>query len=143
MPSLPEICPSKIDLVSAVEVANGSHAAGQTEFAHLLQADVARRLRDLDGPAIVTPPSLRLAGVRAGCGAVLLLATAVGAVPLLGPAVDAGRLAFFPGTIQVDVLPGNVRIPIGAPIRLKSVVRGRRGPLSGITPGPTITAGTD
>ena len=66
----------------------------------LLQADVARRLRDLDTAAIVTPPSLRLAGVRAGCGAVLLLATAVGAVPLLGPSVDAGRLAYFPGRFE-------------------------------------------
>jgi hypothetical protein len=130
-------------LVSAVDVTGTPGTPGETEFSRLILIDAARRLRDLDPAAILSPQSLRRAGVRAGVGAALLLATFIAAVPLLGPGADAARLAFFPASVQVDVLPGNVRIPTGAPLRLKSVVRGQRGPLSDITAVLTMTAGAD
>jgi hypothetical protein len=130
-------------LVTAVDVGNDAAAVGRSGFARLLESDAAGRLRDLDPSAIVSPPSLRGAGVRAGIAAALLLAAIVSAIPLLRPALHAARVAFFPHSIQVDVLPGNVRVQIGAPLRLRSVVRGQRGPLSDITPVLTMTRGTD
>ncbi len=130
-------------LVSAVDAAPEAGSSTPNGFSNLVVIHAARRLRDTDPAAIVTPQSLRRGGLWTGIGGALLLGTLIAAVPLLGPAADTARLALFPRTIHVDVLPGNVRIPIGAPVRLRSVVRGRRGPLTDVTPVLTITAGAE
>ena len=56
-------------------------------------------------------------------------------------AIDAARVQWFPGSVQVHVAPGSIRVAIGTPVRIRaSVLRGGRH-LTQLAPTLTVLAG--
>ena len=53
-------------------------------------------------------------------------------------AFETAWVALFPDSIQVEVLPGDVRVVAGQPFRIRAVVRGVRGPLTRVSPTMTV-----
>ena len=110
-------------------------------FLPLIVGDALRRLRAIDPAEIVTPQSIRTAGDQAAAGAVVLAIALAASAPSLGRAIETARLKFFPGSVRVEVTPGNVRVPMGTPLRIRTALRGTSGALKRFTPALTVTAG--
>jgi hypothetical protein len=128
------------ELVSAVEIAESGESASGT-FGRLILDRAARRLRTVGPDAIVPPPAFRSAAWAAAGGAACFLLALVATAPAIERATDAARVQFFPGTVHVEVLPGDARIAAGATLRVRAVVRGNGGPLERIAPVITMVSG--
>jgi hypothetical protein len=126
-------------LVSALDVADSS-AAQQTRFGDLLLERASRQLSAAGPSEIISPKSLRTGAWMAAVGAAFLLSALTMSAPALIRAGDVARVTFFPGAIHVDVLPGNVRLAAGTPLRVRSVIRGGERALSQVSPVLTIVA---
>lgn len=129
-------------VVSAVDVAESS-ATQPGAFGDLVLAEACCRLVTVEPAGIVTARSMRAAVLAAAAGGAFLALTLAASAPALRRATDAVRVTFFPGTIHVDVLPGNVRVAAGAPLRVRTTVRGRRELLREVAPVLTLTSGVD
>ncbi len=122
-------------LVSAVAALEGAAASA---FRTPLMERAVSRLRDLDIAEIVPRSELRKTGLAAaGAGGALLIALAF-AVPGAERAFETARLRFFPGTIQVQVFPGDARVQQGSSLRIQASVRSLRGSLSRLAPNLTL-----
>jgi hypothetical protein len=130
-------------LVSAVDVIESPSVHEREMFVPLILADAIRRLRAVDPARIVDPPAIRRAALEAGAGVVLLLCAAALSAPSLSRAVEAARVRFFPGSIALDVQPGDARIAAGAPFRVRAVLHGRAGDLTHVTPSLEVGIGAD
>ena len=126
-------------LVSALDVAD-SRDAQHSRFSDLLLDQASRQL-SAAGPAEIVPAqSLRASAGTAAAGAAFLLAALTASAPALIRAGDVARVTFFPGAIHVDVLPGNVRLAAGTPLRVRTVVRGGEKSLSQVAPVLTMAS---
>ena len=101
-------------LVSAIDAAERPAEDGSAAFLPLMLADAVTRLRAIRPAEILTHTELRRATLRAASGVVLLLMALVASAPFFERAAATARLRFFPGSISVEVLPGNVRVPAGS-----------------------------
>ena len=63
--------------------------------------------------------------------------------PMLARATEAVWITVFPQSIQVEVLPGDVRVPAGQPLTIRASVRAGRKLLTRFTPRLTVEAGPD
>jgi hypothetical protein len=130
-------------IVSAVDVIAGARGATLDAFRPLIVGAALRRLRAIDSDRVVPGEAMRRAAVEAAAGSALLIGALVVAVPPLGRAVEAARVAMFPATVHVDVLPGNVRVAAGEPLRIRAVVRSEAGALTQFTPSLVVAAGAE
>lgn len=117
-----ERCPELADsVVSAVEV---DASSTPTEFADLVLDESVRRLRAFDVRRVVPSAVLRRAGAWGGFAVVgVIVVVAWGFEPL----AQITRTAWFhalPGTMTIDVDPGDVRIMAGQPVRVRARLRG-------------------
>ena len=60
--------------------------------------------------------------------------------PALSRAIETARLQLLPGSIVIDVVPGDARVAAGTSFRIKALVRDGRGVLAHATPALTVTA---
>ncbi len=121
-------------LVSAVDVVEGTGMP--SEFGGLIVAEAVRRLRGCDLASLIPGAVLRRAGIEAAAGGTLLAVVLAVAPPAVSRTIDAARLRFFPGSIHVDVQPGDARVPAGTAFRIRATVRHGHGALTRATPCP-------
>jgi len=126
-------------LVSALDVAD-SGGAQQSRFGVLLLDHASRQLSAAGPSEIISPQSLRAGAWTAAAGAAFFLAALTASAPALIRAGDVARVTFFPGAIHVEVLPGNVRLAAGTPLRVRTVVRGGERSLSQVRPVLTMAS---
>jgi hypothetical protein len=129
-------------LVSALDVAD-SNGSQQSRFGDLLLDQASRQLSAAEPTAIISTESLRAGAWAAAAGAAFLLAALTANAPALIRASDVARVTFFPGAIHVEVLPGNVRLAAGTPLRVRTVVRGGEKSLSQVSPVLTMVSRGD
>ena len=126
-------------LVSAVQVAEVRELHGDA-FAGIVVSRAARRLRAIPPEDIVTDVALRRSAFHAAAGIACLAAAIVVAMAPIGRAADATWLALFPGTIVIDVQPGDTRVVAGQPLRIRAALNGKGGTLRGVTPSVVVSA---
>ena len=126
-----EHCPELEDRVaSATEVAAGD---ARGVFHDLVLADAASKARDVDVGRVVTRREIRTAvGRGAVAAAALLIALFLGIEPA-SRAVHAAWLYAFPHLVEIEVVPGDVRLIAGQPLRIRARLRGAVG-----APGRTL-----
>ena len=126
-------------LVSAVAVADAPerHVSG---FTPALISTAVRGLRRLEPRAIVPPATLRRAAARALAGAGLAAGALLAARPLLMQVGAAVWIAVFPGSVEIVVLTGNVRVPAGQPIRIEARLDGPAASILHSTPSVVVAA---
>lgn len=127
------------ELVSAAAASEAT--AGASAFAALIVDAAAGKLQDLDPRRIVAARDLRRAAFEAAAGVALLTVSIFAARPAIGRAVDAAWLTLLPGTLRVDVVPGDVRVAAGKPLTVTAVVRARGRTLTGVTPNLVLSDG--
>ncbi len=126
-------------LVSAVDVVD--EASVPSEFGGLIVAEAVRRLRTCELASLIPGAILRRAAIEAAAGGVLLAVVLAAAPQAVLRTIEAARLRFFPGSIQVNVQPGDARVRAGTAFRVRATVRDRHGLLTRATPALTVTAG--
>jgi hypothetical protein len=125
-------------IVSAVDVAGRPDA---TPFAAIVVERAAARLAALDPAQVVGADVVRSGVGRAAAAAVALgLALAI-AAPSIERAAAEARVRLLPSTFTIRVLPGNVRVPAGAPITIAARLETRGGPLGGLAPELQLESG--
>ena len=133
--------PGGVAFEDALVTAVDSPAVDDPAFGALLVSTALDRLRGLAPADIVPPRALRRGAIEAGAGLFALsVVLAFGMAPL-GRAAETARLLFFPRSIQVEVLPGDVRLVAGEPVRIRAVVRAGERILTRLEPSLTVTAG--
>ena len=126
-------------LVSAVEEAS---LTAPRDFRDLVVEAAVRRLQGIDAADIITNRALSRAGAVAAAG-MAVLAVSIGlAWPMLAKATEAAWITVFPQSIQVEVLPGDARLPAGQPLTIRASVRAGGDFLTRFTPRLTVEAGT-
>ncbi|HEX6972750.1 MAG TPA: hypothetical protein VF147_00030, partial [Vicinamibacterales bacterium] len=126
-------------LVSAVDVVEGPHAEA-SGFSGLIVTGAVRRLREVAPETVIAPEVVRRSAFEAAGGVTLVLVAALLSGPALAQTIATARIQFFPGSITVDVQPGNTRVRAGAPLRIHATLRNSRGHAIAATPKLTVTA---
>jgi hypothetical protein len=135
-PPLDDALVSAVDLIEQPD----NDAAG---FAPMIVANAVKRLRQIDPSHVIPARAVRRAIAQAAGGlALLALGLSLGAPPL-SRAVDTARVRLFPGSILVEVLPGDARVPAGSPLRIRAVIRVGSGAVSRFPPSLTVSAGEE
>ena len=115
-----DVVPFDDVVVSAVEALSRLEPE---PFRGLVVESAVRRLEAIGAGGIVTTRALRRAGAEALAGvAALAVATAL-AWPMLARASETAWIAVFPESLQVEVLPGDTRVPTGQPLTIRASVR--------------------
>ena len=105
-------------VVSAVDASSAG-----PERAAIASLIVAAAMRKLDGitPAQLVPPTaIRNAALLAIAGGVALGAILVLGWPSLSRAAETARLRWFPASVTVEVIPGDVRVVAGQPLKIRA-----------------------
>jgi len=127
-------------LVSAIDAAERPADAGSAGFLPLMLGDAVRKLRVIRPAEILTHSELRRGALRAASGTALLLIALIASAPFFERAAATARLRFFPGSVRLEVLPGNVRIPAGTSLRIRASLHRSNGVLKRFTPELTVSA---
>ena len=127
-------------IVSALE-RPGSEAAAA--FHPLVVAAALKKLEATSPADIVTSSVLRRASLHAVAGSAVLAAALWLSARPVTQAFETAWVALFPDSIHVEVLPGDVRVVAGQPLKIRAVVRGVRGPLTRVSPTMTVAAGKE
>ena len=130
-------------LVSAVEAMHVPPTGDGAPFAALVLATAVRCVDGITPATIITPERLRRSALVGGGGLALLVAALVLTAPALSHVVQTARLRVFPQTVNVEVLPGDVRIPAGQPLKIRARVLAGESELSRSQPRLMVTAGGD
>jgi hypothetical protein len=128
-------------LVSAIEALESTKHSAAAGFLPLIVADAVRRLRAIDRADVVTPRSFRAAAGQALAGGAVLALALTGMAPALGRGVETAWLRFLPGSVRVEVTPGNARVAAGTPLRIRTLLHGSAGRLKHFAPSLTVAAG--
>lgn len=133
------VAPFDDELVSAV--AEMEAEDGRRRFGALVVDAAARKLHGLGPGRIVASGDLRRAAIAALAGVALLTISLIVARPAIDRAVDAVWVTLLPGALDVEVVPGTVRVAAGKPLTVAAVVRARGKPLTGVTPNLVVSDG--
>ena len=139
--ALPEIGSLDDALVTAVDAAVAEDA--DAGFRPLLVSAAVRRLREIEPERIVPVTVIRRAALECAGGAAALAIAVVLARAPLTRAVQTAWTSLFPASIELSVLPGDVRVVAGAPLRIRAVVRVGGNALTEIAPALTVSAGAE
>src|SRR4029079_14618054 len=126
-------------LISAVDAAERP-SSSQPAFLPVMLNEATRRVRALDASRLIEPAEIRRRGLYATVGSVALLLVVVVSLASFERAVDTARPRFFPGSVQVQVDPGDVRVAIGTPVRIRASVHRRAGRVLQLAPTLTVFA---
>ena len=126
-------------LVSAIDAAERPPAS-QPAFLPLVLTEAIERARSLDDAALIPANEIRRRGVHAAAGIAALLLAIVVSVPSFQRALDTTRLKLFPGSVRVQVEPGDVRVAIGTPVRIRASVHRGGGRVTQLAPTLTVFA---
>jgi hypothetical protein len=130
-------------LVTAVDAAERG-TARDAAFLPLMLRDAVVKLRAMSPADILPPAESRRVAWRALAAAALLVAALVASAPFLERAVATAWVRVFPGSVRLEVLPGDVRIRAGTPVRIRAVLRGPRGAVTRLVPDLSLsTSETD
>jgi hypothetical protein len=141
--AIPGTRPLDDELVSAVDLVEGRSTSGSAGFTALILAAAVRDLNTIDPAAVIAPAALKRAGVDALAGTVALIVVLSLGGPSLRRVADTAWMAAFPDTIRVEVLPGDVRVLAGQPLRIRTTIRGRAGVLTDLSPALSVSAGDE
>ena len=128
-------------VVSAVQASAIKPGDTRAPFAALVVSAAVRRLEGLDARMLVPSQELRRAAAVAAGGALLLVVALFIARPWLSHAYETAGLRLFPGSIAVEVGPGDLRVRAGAAVSIKARVRAGGRDLPRSSPMLTVTAG--
>jgi hypothetical protein len=106
----------------------------------LVVAAANHKLSGLTPSSIVPPSTLRRAGLIAAVGMLVLGVATWRAIPSLVAAAETAWLMWSPDSIQIDVLPGDTRVPAGGPVRIRAVVKIAGRVLTRLEPTLTVSA---
>jgi hypothetical protein len=137
--SRPDLEPFDDVLASAVD--GGTPSEGR-DFRSLVVESAVRRLDAIGVTGVVTGRALGRAGAEAAAGIVVFAASIVVAWPMLSRARETAWITLFPQSIQVEVVPGDVRLPAGQPLTIRASVRAAGNRLTRFTPQLTVQAGS-
>ncbi len=126
-------------LISAIDAAERP-SSSQPAFLPLILNEAIGRVRTLDASRLIEPAEIRRRGLYATAGSAALLLVIVASVPSFQRAMDAARLKFFPGSVHVQVDPGDVRVAIGTPVRIRASVHRGAGRVMQLAPTLTVFA---
>jgi hypothetical protein len=134
-----ERCPELEDAVaSAVDVA-GRPGDADPFRGYVVSAGVGR-LRDIDPARVIAPAWIRRGIGQTAAAAVVLAAALAFAAPFVSRAAQIAVLRFLPGAVTIDVIPGNVRVPAGTPLRIVARIGSRTGGFARVPPELTLEA---
>ena len=119
-----DVAPFDDVLVSAVDAV--APPESESIFAASSWKSAVRRLEAIGAAGIVTARALRRAGAEAVAGVAVLAVSVALAWPMLARASEAAWITVFPQSIQVEVLPGDTRVPAGQPLTIRASVRAGR-----------------
>ncbi|MDQ3486219.1 MAG: hypothetical protein M3468_00630 [Acidobacteriota bacterium] len=128
-------------VVSAVQASGVPADDARAPFGALVVAAALRRLENIDAGSLVTSASIRRAALFGGAGAGLLALAIIAGYPGLMHSYETARLRLFPGSISVDVQPGNLRIAAGKPVTIKATLHAFGAELARTAPTLTVKAG--
>jgi len=126
-------------LISAVDAAERP-SSSQPAFLPLILNEATRRVRALDASRLIEPAEIQRRRLYAAGGGVALLLVIVVSLPSFERAIDTARLRFFPGSVHVQVEPGDVRVAVGTPVRIRASVHRRAGRVLQFAPTLTVFA---
>ena len=126
-------------IVTAVSLSSGDRPPGP--FDGLLAGAAVMRLRGVTPSTIVPTATLARAGLTAAAGLVALAVAAVVGAPLFRSAGEAAWLAWAPQSLDIDVVPGDARVPLGKPLKIRAVVRLRDQVVTRVAPMLVLSAG--
>jgi hypothetical protein len=135
--------PSMDDCVVSAVQASGASAPGdgRTPFTALVVGSALRRLEGIEAVMVIPPARVRRAAAVAAGGATLLIVALTAGLPGLSHAYETARLRLFPGSISVDVQPGDLRIVAGRPLTIHARVQADGAAFGRSSPTLTVTAG--
>ena len=134
-----ESTPLNDSLISAIDAAERP-ATSQPAFLPLILHEALERVRAVDATALINSTEIRRRGLYAVAAGVALALAVVAVVPSFERAMDTARLKFFPGTVNVQVTPGDMRVAIGTPVRIRAIVNRGSGRLTHLAPTLTVFA---
>ncbi len=73
----------------------------------------------------------------------MLALSLVAARDVAGRAFESALVTFFPGSLTVEVLPGDTRLPVGSPLTIHASVHAGGRQLSRVTPALVVSDGRD
>jgi hypothetical protein len=120
-PSLDDRLASAVDLAASPEA--GPALAGP------MVADAARRAESIDPAAVVPAPTLQRAAFRAAAAVLLLGGIGFFGLDAARRSFDAVSLTLFPSGVELEVVPGNVRLEAGSPLTIEARLLGNRAPV--------------
>ena len=126
-------------VVSAVDAA--SSGPERAAIASLIVTAAMRKLEGITPAHLVSPRVLRRAALVAVTGAAALAAILVLGWPSLTRAAETARLRWFPASVTVEVLPGNVRVVAGRSLEIRARLHSGGATLSRLQPQLVVTAG--
>ncbi|HZB24735.1 MAG TPA: hypothetical protein VE379_01295, partial [Vicinamibacterales bacterium] len=130
-------------VVSAVHASTIPAGDERAPFAALVVAAALRRLSDVAASSLIPSAVIRRSAIAGGVGGGLLVAAMVAALPGLTHSYETARVRLFPGSLSVDVQPGNLRLPAGKPVTIKARVQAFGSTLTRTRPKLTVKAGGD
>ena len=133
-----ECCPELEDTLVTATEREGRVDPSPMQAA--VAADAARRTRDLDLDRIVSRRTLRNAAIRAAAATLVLAGVAGFALEPAGRAARVLAWYLFPSRLALEVLPGDVRVREGHPLRIHVRIPGAAG---GVVPVLRIGNGTE
>ena len=137
------LLPERVQFDDALVTAVDPRSASDPGFGQLLAAAAAARIKEVSPEALVTGASIRRMGLQAAAGlAALITVLTLGSGALI-QATHAAWVAFFPSSIQVEVLPGDARVVAGQPLQIRAAIRADEHVLSRLAPSLTVSAGSE
>lgn len=133
--------PSMDDCVVSAVQASAQPAGDAALLAPLVVQAAAARLESVEVDDVVPGMVIRRASLAAAGGALALAAALVLGTPALLHSVETARLRFFPESVVLSVLPGDVRVVAGRPLTLRARLHAGGGDLGRITPSLVVSAG--
>jgi hypothetical protein len=127
-------------VATAIDAADRPHDPARAAFLPLLLRNAIETLRALPPETLLPAEAIRRATAAAASGLALLLIALGAAAPLLERAVATAWVRWVPGSVRVEVLPGNVSVPAGTALRIRASLQGPRGIIKDITPELVLAA---
>ncbi len=135
----PGTAPFDDAVVTAVSVGSNQ---GETPsgLRSLLVATAIRKLRGLTPSSIVPVSALRRSATVAAAGMLVLAPVTWRAIPMVVAAAESAWLIWSPQSVQLEVQPGDTRLPAGRPVRIRAIVRVGGRVLTRLEPSLTVSA---
>lgn len=130
-------------VVSAVQAMSLPADDPRSGFGALVLAGAARCVEHITPATIIPPRTVHYSAVTAAAGLILLAVAAVLTAPALSHAVQTARVRLFPQSVRVEVMPGDVRVVAGQPLRIRARVRSGDDALSRVQPKLVVSTGSE